>query len=252
MTKKQQAKLTLIGESFAPWTKKARWALEFCGLAYEYVEYIPTLSEPGLRWRLKQLTGTVSVPILFADQEVFRGSWEIANYANATTGGERLGDFEEIEPWNDLSEAALAEGRTSVVRKILNSDRALEEGLPDFVPTRMRRMMRFMARDAVKRLDRKYAHLVQPGALRDALLRTRQGLEKSCSDYLLDRFSYADITMAVVLEVIAPIAVTQPPLGPETQKCWNDFQLANEFEDLVIWRNRLAETKAISFSQFTS
>ncbi len=40
-----QAKLLLIGESFSPWTKKARWALEYCGLAYDYQEYTSTLSE---------------------------------------------------------------------------------------------------------------------------------------------------------------------------------------------------------------
>ena len=105
---KQQSQLLLIGESFSPWTKKARWALEYCGLAFDYLEYTPTLSEPALRWRLRQWSGTVSVPILLADDQCFHGSWAIALYANQTTSDKRLGDMSAISRWNDLSESALA------------------------------------------------------------------------------------------------------------------------------------------------
>ena len=248
--KKPRTQLLLVGESFAPWTKKARWALEYCGLAHAYQEYTPTLSEPALRWRMQQWSGSVSVPVLFAGRQILRDSWEIACYANETAGDGRLGNMEAIAHWNDLSEAALAEGRTRIVRDILGNDRALEENLPAFVPNALRRPLRFVARDAVKRLDRKYAHLVEPGALRSALVAIREGLARSTNDYLQGKFSYADITMAVVLEVVAPIAITQPPLGPATQKCWNDPALAREFEDLVNWRGRLAAATATSYSQF--
>ena len=247
---KPQAQLLLVGESFSPWTKKARWALEQCGLAYDYEEYTPTLSEPGLRWRMRQWGGVVSVPVLFVDRQIFRGSWEIACYANETAGDGRLGDFQVIAPWNDLSEAALAEGRTNVVRRVLRNDLALEESLPAFVPARLRRHLRFLARDALQRLDRKYAHLAKAEALRQALIRTRESLAQTGSDYLLGRFSYADIAMAVVLEVIAPIAQTHPPLGPAIQSCWQDPALADEFKDLLDWRDRLAGTKDTSYSQF--
>lgn len=247
---KRGAQLLLVGEAFSPWTKKARWALEQCGLAYDYQEYTPTLSEPGLRWRLRQWQGTVSVPVLFAGRQVLRGSWEIASYANETAGEGRLGDFRVIAPWNDLSEAALAQGRTNVVRRVLRDDLALKESLPAFVPASMRGPLRFVARDALQRLDRKYAHLVKEGSLRIALVRTREGLAESGSDYLLGRFSYADIAMAVVLEVIAPIARVHPPLGPAAERCWQDSELADEFRDLLDWRDRLAGTDVTSYSQF--
>lgn len=240
----------LIGESFSPWTKKARWALEQCGLTYDYQEFTPTLSEPRLRLRLRQLSGTVSVPILFVNDQILRGSWDIARYANETTGDGCLGDMKAISPWNDLSEAALAEGRTGVLRCILEDKQALQEALPAFVPGPMRGVLRFVARDAVKRLDRKYAGLVEQGAMHQALKQTREGLAHSENDYLLGQFSYADIAMAVVLEVIAPIADTQPPLGPATQRCWNNPTLAVEFKNLVEWRDRLAAKSATSYSQF--
>lgn len=249
---KPQAKLILIGESFSPWTKKARWALELCGLEYEYKEYTPTLSEPALRWRLQQWTGAVSVPVLFIGQQIFRGSWEIAHYASGSVDDERLGDMVTIAFWNDLSEAALAEGRTRVVRCILHKNQALEESLPAFVPRVLHRSMRFVARDAVQRLDRKYAHLAKAGALHFALTQTRKCLAQADSDYLLGHFSYADICMAMLLEVIQPIAESQPPLGPETQSCWTDPELADEFQDLLEWRDRLAGADATTYSQFKS
>lgn len=244
--------MILIGESFSPWSKKARWALENCGFAYTYREYTPTLSEPGLRLRMRQWTGAVSVPVLFAGNKIYRGSWEIACYANEMAGDGRLGDLELVAPWNSLSEDALAEGRTRVVRSILENPRALEESLPVFVPGFLRPPLRFLARDAVARLDRKYAHLLKPSALRTALDRTREGLAQAGGDFLMGRFSYADIAMAVVLEVVAPIAKTDPPLGPATQSCWKDSNLAHEFQDLVDWRNRLADSDDTSFSQFRS
>ena len=242
--------MMLYGESFSPWTKKARWALELCRVGYDYREYTPTLSEPGLRLRLGQWTGQISVPLLIAADGVRRGSWAIARLADERAGDNRLGDFARIETWDALSEDALAEGRTRVVRSVLASPAALAESLPAFVPSPLRRPLRVIARYAAQRLDRKYAHLVKPGALREALAQTRAGLADSDSDYLLGEFSYADVTMAVVLETIAPIARTEPPLGPAVAACWHDTALADEFADLVAWRDRLAANPATRFSQF--
>ncbi len=242
--------LLLIGESFSPWTKKARWALEYCELAYEYQEYVPTLSEPSLRWKLKQWAGSVSVPVVFSEDQVVRGSRHIAEFANRVVGDERLGDFATIRAWDERSEAALAEGRTRVVRCIGDNPQALVESLPSFIPNALRPMMKFLARDAIQRLDRKYADLVVPGALHSALSATQEVLNSVQGDYLLGEFSYADITMAVVVEMIAPIAQVEPPLGPATTQCWQDKELAEEFSDLIAWRDRLAFASQTTFSQF--
>ncbi|NTX50057.1 glutathione S-transferase family protein [Myxococcus sp. CA039A] len=234
----------LFGEAFSPWTQKARWALEHCGVAFVYREYTPTLSEPALRWRMRQWSGKVSVPVLLAGAQVVRGSWDIARYAAQWAGDGRLGDFEVIAPWNELSEAALAEARTRVVRSVLADPEALDEAAASVLPRPLRRPLRFVARDAARRLDRKYRHLVVPGSLRQALERTRAGLRASGGEYLLGRFSYADVTMAVVLEGIAPAARIEPPLGPATRRCWSDEALAGEFDDLLKWRARLVATHA--------
>lgn len=244
--------LQLIGESFSPWTKKARWALEYCGLAFDYKEYTPTLSEPALRLRLKQWRGPVSVPLAFAGDETIHGSWAIACHANTQSGDSRLGDMNAIRTWDGLSEAALAEGRSALLRRILSCNPALEESLPSFVTNAVRRPLRFLARDAVQRLERKYAHLVVPGSLREALLQTRQHLANNGCEFLLNKFSYADITMIAVLEMIAPLAVAEPPLGPAVARCWHDEVLANEFNDLLAWRRRLVAASKTSYSQYQS
>lgn len=242
----------LVGESFSPWTQKARWALEACGVEFRYREYTPTLSEPWLRWRLRQGSGTVSVPVLLLGDAAVRGSWEIARFAAARAGDGRLGNFAMIEPWNELSEAALAEGRTRVVRCVLADPVALDEATSSTMPWIPPRPLRFVARDAARRLDRKYAHLVQPGALRRALEATRAALASHGGDHLLGTFGYADIAMAVVLETIAPVARTVPPLGPATRRCWSDPALAEEFRDLLDWRARLAASPATSYSQLNA
>ena len=242
----------LVGESFSPWTQKARWALEYCGLPFAYREYTPTLSEPWLRWRMRQWSGAVSVPVLLTDVRVVRGSWDIARHADAHAGDGRLGDFAAIASWNELSEAALAEIRTRVVRGVLSSPPALDEALAGLLPAPLRTPLRFVARDAARRLDKKYQHLLIPGSLRRALERLREGLHRSGSGYLFDRFGYADIGMAVVLEGIAPSARTEPPLGPAHRRCWSDPQLADEFADLLDWRASLARSPATCYSQLSA
>jgi len=219
-------------------------------VAHGYREYIPTLSEPGLRLRLRQWSGTVSVPILLGGERIVRGSWDIARYANERSGDARLGDFSDALPWHELSERALEEGRSRVVRCVLENPDALDEAVAALFPRVLARPLRFVARDAAARLNRKYAHLVQPGSLRNALLRTREQLGRGDGDFLLGKFSFADITMAVILEMVAPIARAEPPLGPATKACWSDPTLAAEFQDLLLWRERLVARVEPVFSQF--
>ncbi|RNF85432.1 glutathione S-transferase N-terminal domain-containing protein [Montanilutibacter psychrotolerans] len=238
----------LVGEAFSPWTQKARWALDHCGVAFTYCEYTPTVSEPWLRWRMRQWSGPMSVPVLLAGAQALRGSWDIARHAALQAGDGRLGDVEAISPWNELSETALAEARTRVVRCVLSDPAALDESAAAVLPAPLRGPLRLVTRDAARRLarrlDGKYQHLLVPGSLRRALEHTRAGLRAAGSDHLLGHFSYADIAMAVVLEAVAPAAKIEPPLGPATRRCWSDDALAREFADLVQWRDRLLASRA--------
>ena len=168
--------------------------------------------------------------------------------ANFSLGVAVLDD--RVRHWNALGEAALCEGRPRVVRGIARDPQAQVESLPPFVPAPVRGGLRWLARDAVRRLDRKYAALAVDGSLRRALLRMREALAASGGEFLLGRFGYADIAMCVVLECVAPIARTTPPLGPATRRHWRDEALAREFEDLLAWRRRLLALPGIAGSQF--
>lgn len=227
----------LVGEAFSPWTLKARWALDYCGVEYAYREYVPGLSEPWLRWRLGQWRRPVSVPVLLMREQAVPGSWEIAQHAARCAGDARLGNLSEVRSWDDISERGLAAARTRVVRAVLADDRALDESVP-LLPGRSRALLRPVARRVARRLDRKYAHLAMPNAHRDALIDLRDGLERSATGFLLDRFSYADISMSVLLEAVVP---TSGPaaLGPVQRGCWNHAALAAEFADLLAWRASL-------------
>jgi glutathione S-transferase len=240
----------LIGESFSPWTQKARWALEYCGVPFRYEEYVPMLGEPRLRWRMREWTGPVSVPVMRTHIGWLRGSWDIACHAAVVAADGRLGYLHDIARWNELSEAALAEGRTRVVRGIADDPRAQEESLPPFVPMALRGSLRWLVKDASRRLDRKYASLAVPGSLRRALREMRQALSVSRTGFLQGNFGYADIAMVVVLECVAPVARTAPPLGPATLAHWHDDTLADEFADLLEWRAWLLAHDWTASTQF--
>ncbi|KRD28704.1 hypothetical protein ASE35_19590 [Lysobacter sp. Root916] len=227
----------LVGEAFSPWTLKARWALDRCGVDYAYREYTPGISEPWLRWRLGLWRQPVSVPVLLTRAQAIRGSWNIAEYAAQCAGDSRLGALAEARPWDEISERGLAAARTRVVRAVLADDRALDESVP-LLRGGSRALLRPVARRVARRLDRKYAHLVQANAHRESLLALRAGLARAGTGYLFDRFGYADISMSVLLEAVVPSAGPEA-LGPVQRQCWHDAALAAEFADLLDWRDAL-------------
>jgi glutathione S-transferase len=57
--------------------------------------------------------------------------------------------------------------------------------------------------------------------------------------YLLDTFTYADVAMAVVLQMVRPVSDRYMPLGPAGREVWTNEELARSFADLVEWRDRL-------------
>ncbi|MEL1264569.1 glutathione S-transferase family protein [Pseudoxanthomonas putridarboris] len=235
----------LVGEAFSPWTQKARWALEYGGISHGYREYTPTLSEPRLRWELRQWRGAVSVPVLLLPDRVLRGSWDITCHADACTGDGRLGELARISGWNTRADAGLAEGRARLLAALEQDRDALTESLPTVLPSMLAPALRPVARDAIARLQRKYAHLAQPGAMRRALTEARERVQAHGGGFLLGRFSYADMVAATLLEMVRPRA-QGCALGAASQRCWTDAALADEFADLLAWRERLLADPGVS------
>ncbi len=233
-----RAQPLLIGEAFSPWTQKARWALEVCGIGHAYLEYTPLIDEPALRLRTRNWRRPATVPVLVDAGAVFPDSWAIACHAESRAPGRLMHDTAAVAHWNMLCDGALAEARTRVLRSMLQRPAALDETVADQMPWCPTAVKRVAAGAIIRRLERKYRHLYQPGSLHDALTAGRRQLGEMQSGFLLDRFSYADIALAVVIETIAPSIRTSR--GPATLACWTDDGLAGEFADLVAWRDGIA------------
>ncbi|HEY6879649.1 MAG TPA: glutathione S-transferase family protein [Polyangiales bacterium] len=223
----------LFGMMVSPWTHRALWALDFCGIPYRFKNYVPGLGELMLRLRTRNFFAAVEVPVLLADGRVISGSGAIARYAAEVAGDERLGDFAVTADWERRSDAAASEGRDGALRRVLASRDAQIEAGEGVVPALLRPHMTWLARRVFRSLTRKYAALGPPGAMRELLTHARAQLRGG--SYLLERFSYADIVVASSLEMVEPLV----PRGPASYQAYRWPELADEFADLIGWRRAL-------------
>ncbi len=234
----------VIGEFFSAWTEKALFAIDHHRLPYRYIEHIPLVGEPLLRLRLNEYRERVSVPAWIVDGQTFRDSFTIAKEADRRGTAEKLFPApltDEIAAWNARSERALQAGRARVIVRMTEVPDADLEALPPFFPKFASPILRQSTRLALRFLAHKYAltgDLEASNAIvRAELLELRRALDGR--PYLYGALTYADITMAVVLQLVSPVANEFIPLGPATRTVWTNELLADEFSDLVEWRDAL-------------
>ncbi|APR75354.1 Glutathione S-transferase family protein [Minicystis rosea] len=237
---------TFVAEHFAPWSEKARWALDHHRLTYAYREHVPLIGEPLLRIRARKLRGRVSTPLLITPHEVLADSFAIARHADRIGSGATLfPQGADIEGWNARSEAALAAGRVLYLDRFAGDPAAKVEMLPPFLPEKARRAAMPMADVAIAFLRRKYGIDAASCAEAEAtLVRELEGLRAALGGrpwVLRECFSYADVAMAVTLQFVAPVDARYIALGPATRASWSHPGLAERFADLVAWRDALYE-----------
>jgi glutathione S-transferase len=235
----------LIALSYSPWSEKARWALDHHGISYLEVPHVPMLGEPRLRAAVKKWTGRVTVPVLVTDDgAIITDSYEIALYAERHGSGTPLFPREyldRIAEWNTRSDEAMAAGRAALVARLASDPAALLESLPK--PARsLGPVSMAMAKMGVRFFQKKYDLDAIGSAgietFRAALDALRRNLSEDRS-YLLETFSYADITMAVLLQAVVPVGDEFIKLGPATREGWTQREVAREYADLVAWRDKL-------------
>ncbi|MFP2956658.1 glutathione S-transferase family protein [Myxococcus sp. 1LA] len=235
---------TLYGLSYSPWTEKARWALDHHGVAYRYREHLPLIGEPLLRWRTPRGVRP-AVPLFIDEGEAFPGSFVIARRAEELGQGEPLfpaADLPVIQRWEDESDQVLSAARAKVVAALLENRQAQVESLPGFLPTGLRSLLAPSAKLGARFVARKHQAPTDidafiQGKVVPALERLREAL--GGRPYLLPRFSYADITAALMLQFVRAVDDGYLPLGPGTRAVWNDAALAARFPDLLEWRDGL-------------
>jgi glutathione S-transferase len=240
--------LRLVVLPVSPWSERARWALDHHRLAHEEIEHVPFLGELRLR-RLAGPGRQATVPILIADDRTITDSWDIARYADRAGRGEPLipeGREADVRSWNELSDATKRAGRALLMAAMLESPAALDEGFPPPVPRAIRPLLRPVARFGSRWFGRKYGLRfdeapAQMAVLRATFTKVREALAKG-SPYLLGgAFSYADIVMATCLQAVKPVDNRYIALGPATRQVWTRDDLAEEFSDLIAWRDGLYE-----------
>ena len=238
---------TLVALSYSPWSEKARWAMDHHGLGYREKAYSPLFGAPILRLRTGKFTGQVTVPTLFYGQGYLMDSFEIAKYADRVGRGEALipeGSARQIEGWNRESERALSAGRALLIHNISGDAKAKEEYVPRLVPGFLRPLLAPMvARVGLGYFTRKYGLKALPpqhclAVIREVLSKMRKILGGD-SPYLCGRFSFADIAMAMVFQVVEPVSSEFIRIGSRSRPSWANPELAEEFPDLVAWRDEL-------------
>lgn len=235
----------LVAIDYSPWSEKARWALDARRVPYHEEAYVPMIGEPFLRLRLRRFAGKVTAPVLFAeDGRAFTDSLTIARFAEESGRGDSLfpaGRDVEIERWNERSEAILQAGRAISVWKAMDDAGARDEGVPGFLPGPLRP---FVGRMGVRFLRDKYRLDSDAGAntriASEGLGALREALGGK-KHLLGDSLSYADIVMAVSLQLLAPVSDTFIRLGPATRRVCTHAPIVEGFADLVAWRDEMYE-----------
>ena len=231
----------LLGLYYSPWTERCRWAIDHHGISYRYTSHEPLLGEMNLRLRLRKLRGRVTVPVLFDGHTVLSESWDIARWADRNGSAETLFPNEHVSAirhWDDRSQAACALGRELAVRKTLGSKAALRAQL-ETVPAPLRPVMLPAAPLVVKIFGKKHASATprDENKLREALVKLRAALDGNPT--IFDTLTYADLSMATMLQFVEPVDEQYIRLDPRVRPTWADPALAREFADLVEWRDAL-------------
>jgi glutathione S-transferase len=235
---------TLYGLGYSGWTEKARWALDHHRVTYRYREHTPLIGELGLRWRTARGVHP-SVPLLVGEGEAVTGSFHIAKRAEAVGQGAPLfpADAAElIARWEETSDRVLGVARAHVVSGVLHNRRAQEESLPAFVPGWLRGLMAPSARLGARFIARKHqATSDVEAAIEQTVVPALEKLrtELGGRPYLKDRFTYADINAAAMLQLLRPADDRYMPLGPGTREVWTHATLGARFPDLLAWRDDL-------------
>ncbi|WP_375769776.1 glutathione S-transferase N-terminal domain-containing protein [Archangium gephyra] len=237
---------------FSPWSERARFALDHHRIDYREESYTPFLGEPLLRLRTGVFRGLITVPVLFHDGRVLRDSVEIARYADRLGTGAPLFPASaeaELARYVELATGLMEAARALSVLRMARDEAMQLENLPPSVPAPLRRALLPLARLGTAFMNRKYRLDARDPEQDRATI--RRGLERLRADLrgrdtLLSGFTFADIAVAVSLTMVRPVEHPLIPLGPGMRAAFTEPRLAEEFGDLLAWRDKLyAERRSL-------
>lgn len=236
--------MRLFGISFSPWSEKARWALDYHRIEYRYEEHLPIVGELKLRALMRKPTGRVTVPVL-QDDRWYTDSFDIARHADRIGSGQRLlpeDKLGEVAAWNTRSEAALAAGRATLMLKMVENPELAKGAIPKGVPSALKPLLGPVTRKALESFVKKYKMREGAGGHESTITEVLDALAAAITPdqrYLLGEFSYADIVMAVAMQLVSPVDEAYVALGPGGREAWSNKELMERYKPLLEWRDEI-------------
>ena len=236
----------LYGLSYSPWSLKARWALDANGVDFDYREYTIMLGEPALRLRTGRFFGKLSVPVLLKDDGHLFDSFALAKWAAEHEGALFPGDRgAEIEGWNEWAELISQAGRARTTATVIRDPIALRDAMPSTLRG-LGPLTTALGKSGAQFILVKYGRIDADAVtekLRHYLQTVREALADS--EFLLGEFSYADVTVALAFQFVSPVSEDAIRIGDNARRYWTDTTLAEEFSDLMAWRDRVFERRPV-------
>jgi glutathione S-transferase len=237
--------LRLYVTDYSPWSEMARWSLDIQGIPYATSPTVPVVGAPGMRLRTRRFIGPVVAPLAVKGSESYEGPWAIAKFGACRSLKPiiPLDAPSVVERWYERADRMLQAGRVLTLDRVRGNDDALREYLPR-PAARLRRVGPALGRSGAALLLRRAPLRSEDarGALRADLLRLRTGLAQGDGGFLVDgRLTFADLAMGCALQFVEPVSERWVRLGEANRPLWRDAELADEFTDLVQWRDGLYE-----------
>ncbi|TVQ89205.1 MAG: glutathione S-transferase family protein [Deltaproteobacteria bacterium] len=235
--------LRLYVAPYSPWSEMARWALEAQGVPFQSITMTPIFGSPGARLRTRRLRGPLRSPVAVKDGRVLSTALDIARFGSERSLHPLLCErsFPEVQRWSSRADRMLQAGRVRTIERVRGSQDAVREYLPA-PAARLRKVGGMLGCRGARLLTRKLPPTLQDQrpiqVLRDDLERLRAALEGRT--YLVnDSFTFADIAAACALQFVEPASERWFRLGEASRPLWRDPELADDFADLLAWRDRI-------------
>ncbi|MGC6419345.1 MAG: glutathione S-transferase N-terminal domain-containing protein [Bradymonadia bacterium] len=229
----------LYGIGYSPWTYKARWALSLCGIAYQYRDILPMVGQIPLRLKVRQRSGTVTLPLMNHEGQWYRSSVEIAEFAESAAHGISLGlDQDRVLEVNRIADDILELGRIRISHAVANDPQLQTASLPSYL--RWLPGARSVARLGVRYMLKTYPVETDEAALLEATEAKLSELEKRLAGkaYFFDHPSFADLAVAASLQMVNPVPAGIVPLDEPLHRAWRLESLAEKFSALCEWRDQ--------------
>ncbi|CAJ1371472.1 unnamed protein product [Effrenium voratum] len=240
----------------SPWSSKAMWILSLCKLPFQKRPFEPMVDEVWLRYKLKlwpwqwRFWQRLTVPVAIIREPAPKGttvltdSFDIAAWALARSSPSPSPEqVAQLRRWNALSDAVLNFGRADFVRAALKDVRVAVEVI---APPWMRKLPLLFSGlvmwVAVRVFAWKYADKNKESTrevVQEAMRQVSVALKSGKGRYLVeDRFSYADIVMAIAVNGLAPTEGALQFTIPRKFQSEPDDILA-EFQDVKAWKEAI-------------